>query len=178
LHHRHPPKPSHNNLPRHPAPGGPSTPRVRPSKPSNKVPNRPAPSSDEPERKSRFAAFRERFKEKPATPEEVEQLRLQAEKEKYKYNKKYYRHGQRELGGQMFRQNPPRQQSRSAPRGNGFGFGNSLLDSRPTSSGPIFGGLDSAFGSQSSRPPTKSRGRPKVEPQRGFGSGLSSMFGI
>lgn len=165
-------------MPKHPAPGGPSTPKVHPSRSSNKVPNRPSPPSQGPPQPSRFAKFRERFKEKDVTPEEVEQLRLQAEKQKYKYNKKYYKHSEREIGSQMFRQNPPRQQSRSAPRGSGFGFGNSILDSRPTSSGPIFGGLDSAFGSHSSRPPTKSRGRPKVEPQRGFGSGLSSMFGI
>lgn len=166
-------------MPRHPAPGGPSTPKIRPQKPSNKLPSRPAPSSDEPERKSRFASFRERFKEKPATAEEVEQLRLQAEKEKYKYNKKYYRHSQKEIGGQMFRGGSysPSRGRQTRPQ-SGYGFGNSLLDSRPTSSGPIFGGLDSAFGSHSSRPPAKSRGRPKVQPERGFGSGLSSMFGI
>lgn len=178
MHHRHHPnRPQHSNLPRHPAPGGPSTPKIRPQKSNNRLPNRPAPSSDEPEKQSRFSKFRERFKEKPATPEEVEQLRLQAEREKYKYNKKYYKHSQQQVGGQMFKQGSYRPSRGTVSQGNGFGFGNSLLDSRPSGSGPIFGGLDSAFGSQSSRP-TQKRGRPKVQAEKGFGSGLSRMFSI
>ena len=196
-HPQQPPNPSNQNphnsrseYPVHPAPGGANYEEFvqeqrqgRPH-PKNEVPDRNFTPTEPPQPKGRiFNRLREGLRRKPVTPEDVEKLRLEAEKEHYKYNKKYYKHGQRQLGGQMFGGgggNVPRQSIRRNAnnyQGSSFGMGNSLLDSRPSGSKPIFGGLDSAFGTFSSRPQTKQRGRPKVQPQKPFGSGLNDLFG-
>lgn len=196
MHRRHHPKaPSHPNnhshrpqYPRHPAPGGPSTHKIHPQRSNNRLPNRPAPSSDmpEPEHKSRFAKLREKFQGKPVTPEDVERLKLEAEHEKYRYDKKYYQVSRRKIGGSMLFGGGGGQTVTKRPVGRPpfrqqqGSMGSSLLDSNPLrGAGQTWGtGLDSMFGGGSREQGKRPVGRPKMQPaKKPFGSGLNDLFG-
>lgn len=183
MHHRHhAPPPQHT--PRNPH-GKPHVTQHGHNKPH--YPNHPAPSSDmQPEKKSRFAQLRERFTPKPPTPEDVARLKLESEKEKYKYDKKYYQTARRKIGGSMILGGGQSSQTRR-PVGRppfrqqgGFGMGSSLLESNPLrGSGETWGtGINSLLGSNSQQQ-KRPVGRPKMQSaKKPFGSGLNDLFSI
>lgn len=176
MHHRiHPQTP-----PRNPH-GKPNVSQHGHNKPA--YPNVPAPSSEQSEKKSRFAQLRERFTPKPPTQEDVARLKLESEKEKYKYDKKYYQTARRRISGSMIlgggQQSQTRRPVGRPPFRQQNAMGSSLLDTNPLrGAGQTWGtGLDSMLGKGFNQQQKRPVGRPKMQPvKKPLGSGLEKMF--
>lgn len=183
----------HNrDYPDHPAPGGAHyerreerenrAPRDDSRRNPRDYPNRPAPGGSSTMRPKSFREkvrdkLRERFHEHEATPEEVEQLELNAKREKARTSIKKSKHEAREYG--FWGKNGGFGGSgRGRNRGSsGFSLGDSLLDSGfGGGKGGGFGhGLDDMLGSGGG---FGMGGRKKKKGSSGFGSGLNDMLGF
>ena len=135
----------------------------------NNFPTAPAPQSVP--KRSVLSRFRERFKEKPATPEEVKQLGLNAKREVYKtqiQRAKSSRPGRFDnlMGGG---QPSSRRGSKYQPQQNSF-----LLGPPSSGGGFLSSGSEPSFSFITGVEPQ--RGRGKKPESSGLGKGLTDLF--
>lgn len=166
-----------------------------------RVPTGPSPGGAYTAKRGIRERLIERFKEKPATKAEIEQLELDTKREQLKTLKSKARHSRPSRYEGMFGGNSSvgrvsrKVQSSSAFGGGGFGMSSGMMSS---GEGMGFGsGLDNMLGSggrskegrKTSRQPDMgfcsgmdemlgSCGSKKSKTERGFGSGLHDMFGL
>ena len=144
-------------------------------------PSHPAPggaNTSSPQKPSYFSRIKEKFQKKPeapATKEEIQQLKLNAQREQYRFMHKNYTQKTKQLkgggGGWQGLFAPD-----SAPRGRGRGSTGSRdlgFLGGGSSNNDMFGGGEGALSAFGAGPQPKGRGRNK-EPE--FGSGLTDMF--
>lgn len=188
LRHKHNSEHQNPDYPDHPAPGGGNyeerVSRHQKYPQKDELPFQPARGGASTKRPGIRERLREKFREHPATKEEIMQLELDTRREQLKSQKYNYKHQrpsafERIVGGS---QRQPRPSRGGAPRQR---LGGSMLDSRPsisfiskntqpTSQG--FGsGLHSLLGSGMQEQPKKYQ-KKQVPPT--WGSGLSKMFSI